>query len=86
MTNSITLVAPAKLNLNLNVKKKLKNGYHSLESDICFLNLYDEIKIEISNFDSIEINDNSTFILRDESILLKTLNCFNREFKNKKKI
>ena len=85
MTRSISLIAPAKLNLNLSIKKKLKNGYHSLESDVCFLNLYDEIKIEINNFDSIEISDNSTFILRDESILLKTLNCFNREFKNKKK-
>ena len=85
MTNSITLIAPAKLNLNLNVKNKLKNGYHSLESDICFLNLYDEINIEISNLNSIEISDKSTFVLKDESILLKTLSCFNKEFKNKKK-
>ena len=83
MTHSISLIAPAKLNLNLSVKDKLKNGYHSLESDICFLNLYDEINIEISNFNSIEISDKSTFILKDESILSKTLNCFNREFKNK---
>ena len=36
MTNSISLIAPAKLNLDLFVKEKLKNGYHSLESDICF--------------------------------------------------
>ena len=27
MTHSISLIAPAKLNLNLNVKEKLKNGY-----------------------------------------------------------
>jgi len=32
-----------------------------------------------------EISDKSTFILKDESILLKTLNCFNTEFKNKNK-
>lgn len=85
MTHSITLIAPAKLNLNLNVKNKLKNGYHSLESDICFLDLYDKINIEISNLNSIEISDNSTFILKDESILSKTLDYFNREFKNKNK-
>ena len=48
MTNSISLIAPAKLNLNLFVKEKLDNGYHSLESDICFLGLHDEIKIELS--------------------------------------
>ena len=53
MTNSITLVAPAKLNLNLDVKDKLKNGYHSLESDVCFLDLYDVINIEISNLNKI---------------------------------
>ena len=44
MTNSISLIAPAKLNLNLFVKDKLENGYHSLESDICFLNMHDKIK------------------------------------------
>ena len=63
MTHSISLIAPAKLNLNLYVKDKLENGYHSLESDVCFLDLYDEIKIEISNFNSIEISNNSNFIL-----------------------
>ena len=85
MTRSISLIAPAKLNLNLSIKEKLKNGYHSLESDICFLDLHDVINIEISDLNSIEISDKSTFILKDESILLKTLNCFNREFKNKNK-
>ena len=85
MKHSISLIAPAKLNLNLSVKDKLKNGYHSLESDVCFLDLYDEINIEISNLNSIEISDKSTFVLKDESILLKTLNCFNREFKNRNK-
>ena len=85
MTHSITLIAPAKLNLNLNVKNKLKNGYHSLESDVCFLNLYDVINIEISNLNKIKISDKSTFILKDESILLKTLNCFNNEFKDNNK-
>ena len=83
MTHSISLIAPAKLNLNLSVKEKLKNGYHSLESNICFLDLHDEINIEISNLNSIEISDKSTFTLKDESILLKTLKCFNSEFKNK---
>ena len=56
MTHSITLIAPAKLNLNLNVKNKLKNGYHSLESEVCFLDLHDKIKIEISNLNKINIS------------------------------
>ena len=47
MTSSISLIAPAKLNLNLYVKNKLENGYHSLESDVCFLDLHDKINITI---------------------------------------
>ena len=65
MTHSISLIAPAKLNLNLKVKNKLKNGYHSLESDICFLDLYDVINIELSNLNKIEISDKSTFVLNE---------------------
>ena len=61
MKHSISLIAPAKLNLNLYVKDKLENGYHSLESDVCFLDLYDEITIETSNLDEIKISDKSTF-------------------------
>ena len=61
MTKSISLIAPAKLNLNLYVKDKLENGYHSLESDICFLDLCDEIKIKLSNANKIQISNKSTF-------------------------
>ena len=35
----------AKINLSLGVTGRLKSGYHSIESLISFLNLYDEIKI-----------------------------------------
>ena len=85
MTNSISLIAPAKLNLNLYVKDKLENGYHSLESDICFLDLHDEINLELSNFNRIKLSDKSTYILKDKNILSKTLNYFNKEFKNDNK-
>ena len=85
MTSSISLIAPAKLNLNLYVKKKLENGYHSLESDICFLDLYDKINIKLSNFDKIKINKKIIFFLKEEKILFKTLNFFKNEFKNNNK-
>ena len=85
MKHSISLIAPAKLNLNLYVKDKLENGYHSLESDVCFLELYDEITIEPSNLDEVKISDKSTFFLKDESILSRTLTYFNREFKSEDK-
>ena len=85
MTHSLSLIAPAKLNLNLNVKGKLKNGYHSLESDICFLDLHDTINIKLSNLNKIKISKDSSFFLKDENILSKTLNYFNSEFKNNDK-
>jgi len=85
MTNSISLIAPAKLNLNLYVKNKLDNGYHSLESDICFLNLHDEINLELSNLNKIKLSEKSTFILKHENLLSKTLSYFNKEFKNDNK-
>ena len=85
MTNSLSLIAPAKLNLNLIIIDKLDSGYHSLESDICFLDLYDEINMKISNFNEIVVSDKSTFFLKDENILLRTLNYFNSEFNNNNK-
>ena len=85
MTKSISLIAPAKLNLNLYVKDKLDNGYHSLESHICFLDLCDEINLELSNSNKIKLSNKSTFILKNENLLSKTLNYFNKEFKNNNK-
>ena len=85
MTKSISLIAPAKLNLNLYVKHKLENGYHSLESDVCFLDLCDEINLKLSNSNKIRLSNKSTFILEDENLLSKTLNYFNKEFKNNNK-
>ena len=35
----------AKINLSLGVTGKIKSGYHTIESLVSFLTLYDEIKI-----------------------------------------
>jgi len=85
MKHSVSLIAPAKLNLNLYVKEKLNNGYHLLNSDICFLDLYDEIIIKRSNLNKINLSSKSTFFFKEENILTKTLNYFNSEFKNQNK-
>ena len=39
----------AKINLSLNVLKKLKSGFHSIESVVSFINLYDSIYINKNN-------------------------------------
>ena len=51
MNKYIAIEAPAKLNLNLFVKQKSKNGLHFLESDICFLELTDKIFFTFSDKD-----------------------------------
>lgn len=84
MCNSIKLIAPAKVNLNLLIINKLNNGYHNLESDLCFLNLYDEILIEKSKSNKIIIdNKKSNFFLKKDTLLKNTLNVFNDAFQNK---
>ena len=45
MTNSITLTAPAKVNLFLKVLKKRKDGYHDIETVFERISLADEIKL-----------------------------------------
>ena len=38
----------AKINIGLNIIKKLKNGYHNIESCFCPISLYDIIEIKES--------------------------------------
>ena len=70
MKHSVYLIAPAKLNLNLYVNEKLDNGFHSLNSDICFLDLYDEIIIKPSNLNKIKVSNKSTFFFKEENKFL----------------
>ena len=39
----------SKINLTLNVNKKLKNNFHDIQSYYCQINLYDSIKIRKIN-------------------------------------
>ena len=45
----IKLKSWAKINLSLNLIKRLSNNYHSIESLITFVQIFDEIKIKILN-------------------------------------
>ena len=46
----------SKINLSLNVTKKLVNGMHDIQSYFCLVNLFDTIKINKNNFQKDEIN------------------------------
>ena len=68
------LKAYAKINLFLHVLKKKRNSFHGLESLVCFVNLFDEIKvIEDSKF-SIEITGPfKSYLNNKENIIKKTV-------------
>ena len=70
--------APAKLNLNLFVKEKLKNGLHLLESDICFVELTDNIFFRFNDKD-VFLQDNlkkQFFINPHDNLILSALKKF----------
>ena len=45
----------AKINLSLNVNRKLKNGLHNIQSIYCLVNLYDTISLKKNNLKKDEI-------------------------------
>ena len=71
--NVFNLKAYAKINLFLNVLKK-NNSLHHLESLVCFVNLYDEIKIIKDKKFSIEVKGPfKRFLNKKENIIKETV-------------
>ncbi|GJL86003.1 MAG: 4-diphosphocytidyl-2-C-methyl-D-erythritol kinase [Micavibrio sp.] len=50
-TKTLTIFAPAKINLYLHVTGRLDNGYHTLDSMVGFADIGDEIRIEPATLD-----------------------------------
>ena len=78
MNKTFYIDAPAKININLFVKDKLKNGLHSLESDICFVELADNIFFRFCDKD-IFLQDNlkKQFLINPhDNLILNALNKF----------
>ena len=78
MNKYYSINAPAKLNLNLFIKGKNKDGYHLLESDICFLELTDKIYIKKSNKDLFNQSKtpNNFNIDPNDNLIFKAINQF----------
>ena len=78
MNKYYSIIAPAKLNLNLFIKGKNKYGYHLLESDICFLELTDKIYIKKSNKDLFNQSrtTNNFNIDPNDNLIFKAINQF----------
>ncbi len=56
--NKIKLDCPAKLNLNLSVLRRKIDGMHEINSQFQLINLFDEMKIEKTNFEAINVSTN----------------------------
>ena len=78
MNKYYSINAPAKLNLNLFIKGKNKDGYHLLESDVCFLELTDKIYIKKSNKDLFNQSKtpNNFNIDPNDNLIFKAINQF----------
>ena len=78
----------AKVNLSLNVIRRLSNKYHSIESLITFIKIYDEIKIKILNEREHKIYFTGKFSkgIPKNNTILKLLNLLEKKkiIKNKK--
>ena len=80
MNKNYYIKAPAKLNLNLTVKKGSNNGLHYLESDICFLELTDTLFFRFSHKDifSQDSTNKNLIIDPNDNLILRAL----KEFRN----
>ncbi len=64
---SIEVKCPAKINLSLDVTGKRADGYHELEMIMQTVDLFDKVKITVSEGESIEILSDSKSVPCDES-------------------
>ena len=78
MNNIYSIIAPAKLNLNLFVRGTANNGMHLIESDVCFLELSDKIFFEFSDkYNFHQKNSNKSLLVDDKyNLMLEALNEF----------
>ena len=75
MQDKILIKTPAKINLFLRIINKRNDGYHNIRSGVTFLDLYDEMSIEVSNRQSVKYSGPFKPIsdIFENDIIIKTL-------------
>ena len=63
----------AKINIGLNIKKKLKSGYHEIESCFCPISLHDIIEIKESNENKLSLSGININTPKKNNIIKKAL-------------
>ena len=66
--NKLIVKSPAKINLHLNILKKLTDGYHEIDTAFQLIDLFDEIEF-INSKNNISINSNSNNLNDDKNII-----------------
>lgn len=74
MVDSITVNAPAKINIGLNVLPKRKDGYHNLQSIFSTISLHDTLNVSLTN-------KKNTCVVECEEIKLPLENTFTKAYK-----
>lgn len=69
--NKIYIKARAKVNLNLEIIEKRKDNYHNIQSIFQKINLYDELFIQKTKADGIELYTNIAKLQSKENIIVK---------------
>lgn len=76
-SDKVTFLAPAKLNLSLDVKRKLDNGYHEMEMIMQAVSIYDEITLEKNESGGIKVEcDVQVTLKSEENIAYKAAEAF----------
>ena len=70
----------AKINLTLSILEKRQDGYHNLESVFQKINLYDEMWVEKTNTDFIEIESNIKAVKLEENIIYKAYKALKEKY------
>ena len=76
----IKLLSPAKINLYLNITGKYRDGFHSIESIAERISLFDEVAIEITEDDAIDVIFDDKVIPIQDNLCLKAANLIKRQF------
>ena len=78
---SIYVKARAKINLNLEVLDKRKDGYHNIKSVFQKVNLYDEMHIQKKHDNKFELRTNIEELNNNDNIIYKAYKILKNEYK-----
>ena len=78
---SIYVKARAKINLNLEVLDKRKDGYHNIKSVFQKVNLYDEMHIQKTHNNKFELRTNIEELNNNDNIIYKAYKILKSEYK-----